>query len=67
MSKTKEDFVIFLSIALVVIVLAISVLHATEDANRNDDEGCGRSIPPACAEMGRCVYNFKECRYEDVK
>lgn len=67
MGNTKKDFVIFLAITLAVIVLAISVLHATDDANRNDDEGCGRSIPPACAKMGKCVYNFKECRYEDVK
>lgn len=67
MGNTKKDFVIFLAITLAVIVLAISVLHATDDANRNDDERCGRSIPPACAEMGKCVYNFEECRYEDVK
>ena len=67
MSKTKKDFVIFLSIVLIAVTLAISVLHTMGDANQNDDEGCGRSIPPACAEMGKCVYNFKECRYEEVK
>ena len=58
----KIVFTLILSTFLVAMLLLL--IHMTEAAPRDVDPGCGRSIPPACAEMGACVYNFEDCTYE---
>lgn len=58
----KKDVVLYLMIiALMSITLWFVIIY---QFTRPTADECGRSSPPACAEMGDCVYDFKDCEYE---
>lgn len=44
-------------------IVLLLLIHMTESPTEVEPD-CGRSIPPACAEIGACVYNFEDCTYE---
>lgn len=55
--------IVLLSVALGAFIMAGALLIWSMPVDK--DRECGRILPPACAEMGTCTFNFDTCEYED--